>query len=281
MSVSNKAKQRGEILDEIMLYHRQELPKLMREVPLANLRALIQVVPAALDFYTAIKKHGVSLIAECKKASPSKGLIVRHYDPVQIAKTYIKGGAVAISVLTDARHFQGSLTDLRDVKEAVAGKKVPVLRKDFIFDPYQVYEARSAGADAVLLIVSVLEGGRLKDLIQLSHELGMCALVEVHTEQELEQAVAAQPKVIGINNRNLQTFEVNLENTGRLREKVPAQIAVVAESGIQSAQDVRQLRDIGVDAILVGEALLRSKELLATVNEFVNAGRKKSVVASS
>ena len=138
MSVSNQAKSRGKILDEIMAYHRENLPKIMREVPLADLRAFANVTAPARDFYAALKKPGVSLIAECKKASPSKGLMVRKYDPVELARTYAKAGASAISVLTDARHFQGSLEHLRDVKEAV---KVPVLRKDFIFDPYQVYEA--------------------------------------------------------------------------------------------------------------------------------------------
>lgn len=149
MSVTKIAKQRGKILDEIMAHHREQLPKIIRETPLENLRAFAQVALPPANFYDALRQRGVSLIAECKKASPSKGLIVRNYDPVQLAKTYQKAGAQAISVLTDGRHFQGSLDHLREVKEAV---KIPVLRKDFIFDPYQIYESRVAGADAILLI---------------------------------------------------------------------------------------------------------------------------------
>jgi indole-3-glycerol phosphate synthase len=270
MSVSNQAKSRGKILDEIMAYHRENLPKIMREVPLADLRAFANVTAPALDFYTALKKPGVSLIAECKKASPSKGLMVRNYDPVELAKTYAKAGASAISVLTDARHFQGSLEHLRDVKEAV---KVPVLRKDFIFDPYQVYEARVAGADAVLLITAVFSDTELHDLLQLTHKLGMNALIEVHTPAELERVLPLGPRIIGVNNRNLQTFEVDFANTARLRALIPDDVVVVGESGLKTADDVRQMRDIGVDAILVGETLVKSKNLAQTVREFVTAGR--------
>ncbi len=270
MSVSNQAKIRGKILDEIMAYHRENLPKIMREVPLADLRAFASVTAPALDFYAALKKPGVSLIAECKKASPSKGLMVRNYDPVELAKTYAKAGASAISVLTDARHFQGSLEHLRDVKESV---KVPVLRKDFIFDPYQVYEARVAGADAVLLITAVLSDTDLHDLLQLTHKLGMNALIEVHTQAELERVLPLQPRIIGVNNRNLQTFEVDFANTARLRALIPDDVVVVGESGLKTADDVRQMRAIGVDAILVGETLVKSKNLAQTVREFVTAGR--------
>lgn len=286
MSVTNQAKRRGVILDEIMLRHREQLPKTMRETPLADLRALVRLAAPPLDFYAALKAPGVSLIAECKKASPSKGLIAPHYNPAQIAQTYVRGGAQAISVLTDARHFQGSLTHLRDVKEAVSQAKslipdkrdarrergIPVLRKDFIFHPYQVYEARAAGADALLLIAAVLTGGDLGALLQLTQELGMTALVEVHTEVELERALAWQPRVIGVNNRNLQTFAVDFDATARLRRLIPAGIAVVSESGIQTAADVRLLRQLGIDAVLVGETLMRSKDMLATTRALVNAG---------
>lgn len=272
MSVSNLAKRRGEILDEIMKYHRDRLPKVMREVPFADVRAMAAVAPPPLDFYQALKQPGVSLIAECKKASPSKGLMVPQYDAVKLAKIYVKAGARAISVLTDGRHFQGSLADLRDVKEAV-GHKVPVLRKDFIFHPYQIYEARAAGADAVLLIVSVLSDADLLDLLKLTHKLGMNALVEVHTDDELQRALVVQPHIIGVNNRNLQTFAVDFENTARLRQLIPETVATVGESGLKTAVDVQTMRDIGVDAILVGETLVTSKDVLATAKALVNAGR--------
>ncbi len=281
MSVSNLAKRRGTILDEIMAYHRQQLPKIKREVSLEDLRAFAGVSSAALDFYGALKAPGVTLIAECKKASPSKGLIVRDYDPVKLAKTYVQAGAGAISVLTDARHFQGSLTDLRNVKEATANLKtkvdrqngIPILRKDFIFDPYQVYETRVAGADALLLIAAVLEDGEIADLLTLTRQLGMEALVEVHTEEELERVLPLGPRIVGVNNRNLQTFEVDFENTARLRQIIPDAIVTVGESGLKTAENVKQMGAMGVDAVLVGETLLKSKDVFNTARSFVLAGR--------
>jgi indole-3-glycerol phosphate synthase len=270
MSVSNLAKQRGQILDEIMRYHREQLPKIKREVPIADLRALASVASPSLDFYAALKAPGVSLIAECKKASPSKGLMVRHYDAVKLARAYERAGARAISVLTDARHFQGSLADLRDVKQAV---KIPVLRKDFTFDPYHIYEARAAGADAILLIAAVLGDNDIRDLLQLTHKLGMNALVEVHTEEELTRVLALRPRIVGVNNRNLQTFEVDFDNTARLRAMIPPEIVVVGESGLKTAADVRQMRDIGVDAMLVGETLVKSQDVYQTARMMVQAGR--------
>lgn len=273
MSVTNSAKRRGTILDEIMTYHREQLPKLMREVPLEDVRALTSVTAPADDFYAALKSPGISLIAECKKASPSKGLMVPKYDPVKIAQTYVKAGAKAISVLTDGRHFQGSLEDLRDVKEAVKKKRVPVLRKDFTFDPYHIYEARAAGADAILLIASVLGDKEVETLLALTHKLGMNALVEVHTEEELERMLPLNPRIIGINNRNLQTFEVDFSNTARLRQMIPADVVTVGESGLKTDADVKAMLNIGVDAILVGETLLKSKDLYGTVASFVKAGR--------
>lgn len=281
MSVSKQAKRRGTILDEIMRYNRDQLPKRMRDVSLADVRALASVSPPAADFVGALKKPGVSLIAECKKASPSKGLMVKDYDPVKLATQYIQAGARAISVLTDARFFQGSLEDLRDVKELVLeletrslkAKEIPILRKDFIFHPYQVYESRAAGADAVLLIAAVLNEGELHELLSLIHDLGMEALVEVFTEAELERVLVLRPRVIGINNRELQTFEVDFANTGRLRDMIPKDITVVGESGIKNAEDIMTLKQIGVDAILVGEALVRSKDVRRKTQELVQAGQ--------
>ena len=272
MSVTNLAKRRGTILDEIMTFHRENLPKIMRETPLENVRAFASTAPPPNDFYAALRKPGVSLIAECKKASPSKGLLVAKYNPVQLARAYVQGGASAISVLTDGRHFQGSLEHLRDVRQSVGSQKIPVLRKDFIFHPYRVYEARAAGADAILLITAVLGENELRGLLHLAQQLGMSALVEVHTEAELEKALAVKPRIIGVNNRNLQTFEVDFANTARLRQRIPEDVVVVAESGIKTAVDVHAMRRIGVDAILVGETLVKSKDLVATVKHLVAAG---------
>jgi len=287
MSVSKQSKRRGTILDEIMAYQRDQLPKVMRRVPLADLRALASVAPPTAGLTAALKSPGVSLIAECKKASPSKGLIAPGYDAVNLANDYVHAGALAISVLTDARYFQGSLEDLRDVKESLADLRrlipdkgdprrkrgIPVLRKDFIFHPYQVYEARAAGADAILLIAAVLEGGEMAELLALTHDLEMEALVEVYTAAELERVLALQPRVVGINNRNLQTFEVDFENTARLRAMIPAGIITVGESGIKTAGDVRRMGELGVDAVLVGETLVRSKDVVRTARELVTAGR--------
>ena len=271
MSVTNLAKRRGEILDEIMTHHRERLPRLMTEVPLADLRAMAAVAPPPRDFLAAVRAPGVSLIAECKKASPSKGLIVRDYDPVRLARAYEKGGARAISVLTDTRHFQGTLEHLRDVRQAV---RLPVLRKDFPFHPYHLYEARVAGADAVLLIAAVLGDSDLADLLALSRRLGMAALVEVHDEAELARVLPLRPELIGVNNRNLQTFEVDFDTTARLRALIPPEITVVGESGLKTADDVAAMRVAGVDAVLVGEALARSKDVVFTARAFVAAGRE-------
>lgn len=281
MSVSKVSKRRGEILDEIMAYHRERLPKVMREVPFEDLRAFASVAPPAVDLYQALSAPGVSLIAECKKASPSKGLIAADYDPSALAAAYAKAGASAISVLTDTRHFQGTLEDLQTVKETMLANRKgkfsrtpPVLRKDFIFHPYQVYESRVAGADALLLIVRVLSDAELSDLLYLTQKLGMQALVEVHTEEELARALAVGPQVIGVNNRDLQTFEIDFDNTARLRDQVPPEVMVVGESGIKNSDDVRRMAEIGVNGILVGETLVRSKDPFATAAALVKAGAR-------
>lgn len=276
MSVTNLAKRRGEILDEIMAFHRENLPKLMAEVPLEDLRAMAAVAPSPRDFAAAVRAPGVSLIAECKKASPSKGLLVPNYDPVRLARTYEQAGARAISVLTDTRHFQGTLAHLRDVREAV---RLPVLRKDFIFHPYQVYESRVAGADAILLIAAVLGDGDLRELQSLAGKLGMAVLVEVHTEAELARVLSLAPRLIGINNRDLQTFEVDFDNTARLRALIPGGIAVVGESGLKTPDDIRAMARAGVDAVLIGETLVRSKDIAATARALVAAGKPDNPAA--
>ncbi len=269
MSVTNLAKRRGEILDEIMAHHRENLPKVMADVPFADVRAMAAVAPPPRDFAAAVRAPGVSLIAECKKASPSKGLLVHNYDPVRLARLYEKTGARAVSVLTDARHFQGALAHLRDVREAVA---LPVLRKDFMFHPYQLYEARVAGADAVLLIAAVLSDAELRELSALAAKLGMAALIEVHSQAELARVLPLKPNLIGVNNRDLQTFEVDFDNTARLRALIPPEIAVVGESGIKSPDDVRAMRAAGIDAVLVGEALVRGKDIGGLTKALVAAG---------
>ena len=273
MSVPKIAKERGKILDEIMRYHREQLPKIKRNVPLSEVQAFAMTMPPPFDFYAALAKEGVSLIAECKKASPSKGLMVPNYDPVRLAKFYVRGGASAISVLTDGRHFQGNLEHLRDVREATYKSSIPLLRKDFTFDPYQIFEARAAGADAILLIAAVLGNGQMGELLDLTQKLGMNALVEVHSEAELERVLELKPRIVGVNNRNLQTFEVDFDNTRRLREMIPSDVLAVGESGLKSAEDVQVMRDIGVNAILVGETLVKSKNLLGTLRSFVEAGK--------
>jgi indole-3-glycerol phosphate synthase len=255
------------ILDRILANKYLEVAQRRIAMPIEPLReqALAQTPPR--DFLGALKQGGrPALIAECKKASPSKGLLRSEYDPAQLARTYAENGAAALSVLTDEKFFQGALNDLSAAREAAG---LPALRKDFIVDAYQVYEARAAGADAVLLIVAVLRLEQLWELHQLIGELGMTALVEVHDEAEVEIALQIAPKLLGVNNRNLHDFTVDLQTTGRLRKSIPAEIALVAESGIHTADDVARVRDMGVDAILVGEALVTASDVGAKVRELV------------
>ncbi len=274
MSVTNKSKRRGMILDEIMSHHRERLPKLMEQTPIEDLRALAAAMPATVDFEAALRLLGVSLIAECKKASPSKGLIARRYDPVQLARNYVAGGARAISILTDGRHFQGNLTHLRDAKEAIAGNSpaIPILRKDFLFHPYHIYESRAVGADAILLIATVLSRKEMEKLYRLANKLGLAVLFEAHAKEDLDKILPLQPKIIGVNNRNLQTFVVDFDNAARLRHHIPPEIVMVGESGIKNGADVIKMRQIGVDAVLVGETLMRSPDVIAKSKELSAAG---------
>jgi indole-3-glycerol phosphate synthase len=277
MKRSQRLRHQGLMLDDIMRWKRQELPRHQQERPEAHLRALVRFTPPALSLSAALAGPGVALIAEVKKASPSKGLLCRDFDPVALALTYARRGAAAISCLTDARFFQGQLAFLTAIKEAfrAQGLSLPVLRKDFIFDPYQVLEARVAGADAVLLIMAVLGDGEYRDLLAFSHELGMEALVEVHDERELERALRQHPRLIGINNRNLRDFSVDLTTTARLRPLIPPDVLVVSESGIAGAAEVRQLCALGVHAMLVGESLVKlpPPERERKLEELVAAGR--------
>ncbi len=255
------------ILDRILANKYSEVAQRRAVTPIALLReqALAQTPPR--DFSGALNRAGrPALIAECKKASPSKGLLRPEYDLAQLAQTYAENGAAALSVLTDEQFFQGTLSDLTLAREVAA---LPAMRKDFIVDGYQVYESRAAGADAVLLIVAALRLDQLRELHQQVNELGMAALVEVHDEAEVGIALQIEPKLIGVNNRNLRDFTVDLQTTARLRKCIPANIALVAESGLHTAEDVRRVRDMGVDAILVGEALVTASDVGAKARELV------------
>jgi len=273
------SKHKGQVLDRIMAWKRQEVARQMEDVPLAELKALVSLAEPPLDFAAALTaERGASLIAEVKRASPSKGLIAQDWSPTAIAETYAASGAAAISCLTDARFFQGKLAYLAEIVEHLRASELPtpLLRKEFIYHPYQVYEARAAGADALLLIVGVLGDADLRELIDLTNRLGMAALVEVHDEEEVARALAAEARIIGVNNRNLKTFDVDIETTARLRELIPADVILVGESGIRDAADVMRMAEMGCDAILVGESFCKLPQAKrdALVREFVLAGRQ-------
>ncbi|MBI2913747.1 MAG: indole-3-glycerol phosphate synthase TrpC [Chloroflexi bacterium] len=256
------------VLDRIVADKREELAAAKSALPLAELKARLPGAPTVRRFREAVHGDTVRLIAEVKKASPSRGLLRADFDPLALAKAYAGAGAAAISVLTDEKHFQGSLEHLAGVREALPAGP-PLLRKDFLFDPYQVYEARVDGADAVLLIAAILNSLLLAQLIALAGDLGMAALVEVHDEAEVERALAAGAEVIGINNRDLRTFEVDLRTTERLRPLVPPEKTVVSESGIFTRDDVLRLQALGVNAVLVGEALVAAPDLGTKIRELL------------
>ncbi|MBC8163111.1 MAG: indole-3-glycerol phosphate synthase TrpC [Roseiflexaceae bacterium] len=276
------------VLSKILNHKRVEVERQRAKVPLDELRTRLAQAPPVRDFAAALRHPTrATLIAEVKKASPSRGVLIEHFDPVVLAQTYAEHGAAAISVLTDVRFFQGSLKYLEAIRNlnlearnvrlgettrvlAPSPKPhVPILRKDFLLDPYQVYEARAYGADALLLIVAALDDGMLAELLKLTHELGMQALVEVHDAEELARALAAGARIIGVNNRNLHTFEVTLATTEQVAARLPQhdRPLLVSESGISSAGDVARVRACGADAVLVGEALVTAGEIGAKVRE--------------
>ncbi len=257
------------ILDQIVADNKQELGAKKRSLPLVELQKLALKQTPPLDFAAALRGDRIRLIAEVKKASPSKGVICPDFDPVAIACTYASNGASAISVLTEPRYFQGSLNYLKDIKNALGENRLPLLRKDFIFDPYQVYEARACGADGILLIVAILTPEKLAALLKLSHELGMGCLVEVHNEAELETAINSGAGAIGINNRDLSTFAVDITTTGHLRPLIPAGRIVVSESGIKDRNDMEKMRRWGVDAVLIGESLMSATDIGAKMKELL------------
>ena len=254
------------ILEEIVAAKQQELAVQKEKVSLDALQRLMASQQEPLNLSNALTGRGIRLIAEVQKASPSRGLLCPDFDPVRLASAYASNGAAAISVLTDLR-FQGELEHLEQIKKSGASQHAPVLRKDFIFDPYQVYEARVAGADALLLIVAVLSLQQVKDLLDLSTELGMQCLVEIHDEEELTMALDAGAEVIGINNRDLSTFTTDLAVTERLAPLVPNGKIVVSESGISTQEHLRRLGSQRVDAVLVGEALVTAQDVGNKVRE--------------
>ena len=246
------------ILNTIVDSKLDELEKAKVEKPFGELEKAIKLMPSPLNLSGSLMGGSTRLIAETKKASPSKGLLRSNYDPVVLARSYADNGAAAISVLTETAHFQGSLDHMVAVKKSLLDKNLPVLRKDFLFDEYQVYEARAYGADAILLIVAILSPDLLSELLKQCQKLWVQALVEVHDERELEIALAAGAEIIGINNRDLRTFQTDISVTEKLAPMVPGGKIIVSESGIHSREDIIRLGNIGVDAVLIGEALVTS-----------------------
>jgi indole-3-glycerol phosphate synthase len=262
------------ILDTIVARRRQDLERTQR-LPDRLIRQIIAAKAPARDFAAALRRDGeVRVIAEIKRASPTKGVLRADLDHCLFAQTYEEAGAAAISVLTERHFFQGSIHDMRQARAHVA---IPVLRKDFIIDGYQVLEARANDADAVLLIAAILDQGELNHLQAMAESVGLATLVEVHTPEEADRALAAEATIIGINNRNLEDFTVDLETTERLMGYLPAGCVVVSESGIRTPDDVRRLGDWGVNAVLVGEAIVTADDPRAALAQLAQAGRTANV----
>jgi indole-3-glycerol phosphate synthase len=254
------------MLNEIIAQKREEVEQRKKSMPLSRLKEGIAQREAPLDFALALEDTHTRLIAEVKRASPSRGVLCSDFDPVELARKYAQGGAAAISVLTEANYFEGSINHLAAIREEI---HLPLLRKDFIFDPYQVYEARAYGADALLLIVAILNQEQLEELLSLSHNLGLKCLVETHSQGEVERAVSSQAKIIGINNRDLTTFAIDVDTTRQLLPLIPRGRIVVSESGISSRSDVERLKGWGVNAVLVGEALVTAGDIVTKVRELI------------
>ncbi len=255
------------VLDEIILGVREDLAA--RRISMGGIADLVENSPEPIDALPRLRESTVTVIAEVKRASPSKGNLAHIADPAALAKVYQENGASVVSVLTEKRRFGGSLEDLIEVRKAVS---IPVLRKDFMVDEYQFYEARAYGADLVLLIVAALSKGELSDFLALTHQLGMKALVEVHTEFELEQALDVSAQIIGVNSRNLKTLEVDSRVFEELLPKIPPHIIKVAESGISSRSDVEFARACGADAVLIGETLVRGEDPGTTLRALLGRG---------
>ncbi len=257
------------ILDEIIENKTSEVEISKTSLPLEQIQEQIKDALPSRNFFDAINPKGeLKIISEVKHSSPSKGVFREDFDPIQIAKSYSRGGASAISVLTDEKYFKGSLSFLKSIRAEV---DTPLLRKDFIVDPYQVYEARLFGADAILLIVAALDQTSLSELLELTHTLQMNAIVEVHDAEELDRALEADARIIGINNRDLRTFNVDLNVSINLSKKVPGDKIVIAESGIGSIEDIDRLRGEGVHVFLIGETFMKAPDPGQKLNELIKS----------
>jgi len=247
------------VLDEINAKKREHVQAQKDACPFPVLESRALAAPEPKGFLRALENAGgPAIIAEVKKASPSKGVIREDFDPVEIAEIYEQNGATCLSVLTDEPYFQGSDDIFRDVREHVA---LPMLRKDFMIDPYQIYESRALGADCTLLIMAALSDSQAKELYDLSYELGMDVLVEVHNEAELERALRLNPKIVGVNNRNLKTLDVDIQNSFDLVQNIPLSVLKIAESGISDPETITNLYNSGFKGFLVGESLMRSDDI--------------------
>ncbi|MGH2115700.1 indole-3-glycerol phosphate synthase TrpC [Aerococcus urinaeequi] len=257
------------ILDEIVIARGKRVAEDKLKTPLADLVANLpdRHLPA-FAFEEALKEGDMSFICEVKKASPSKGLIAKEFPYVDIAKDYQAAGATALSVLTEEDYFQGRNQYLREISQAVA---IPILRKDFVIDPYQIYQARAIGADAILLICAILSPDQLAAYIALADELGLSVLVEAHDADEIAMAIEAGSRIIGVNNRNLHNFEVDFQNSIRLRNLTPDDTVFVAESGVKTAADIKLLQDNRVDAVLIGESMMLAEDKQAKLSELKGA----------
>lgn len=253
------------ILDQLADYARERTKQAKKSIPLSEIRQQALALPKGnFAFEQALARPGISFICECKKASPSKGLIAPDFPYVQIAKEYEQAGADCISVLTEPKWFLGSDSYLREIAEAVS---IPCLRKDFTVDEYMIYEAKLLGAQAVLLICSILPTEVIREYIGICDMLGISALVEAHDEKELEAAVSAGARIVGVNNRNLKDFTVDINNSCRLRRLVPKEVLFVSESGMKTRQDIKRLEENGTDAVLIGESLMRCADKGAMLRE--------------
>ena len=265
MSQQVTERKRMTILDQLAQHARRRVSLAKKKKPLREIRQQAMDLPKGdFPFEKALKKDSISFICECKKASPSKGLIAPEYPYLQIAEEYEDAGADCISVLTEPKWFLGSDRHLEEIAGHVS---IPCLRKDFTVDQYMIYEAKVMGASAVLLICSILAEDRIRKYISLCDEVGLSALVEVHDEREVDAAVKAGARIIGVNNRNLHDFTVDTDNSCRLREQIPDQILFVSESGVRKAEDISKLRSIGADAVLIGESLMRAPDKKAKLGE--------------